>query len=189
MKYKIISFLNCSLIYVYHLCSNNLEFFDLYTRNLSAQFAYFMLFISLVYSVYNGSKRFDDIFDILAKYWLLFNCLIHPTHNLIVLALWQFKEYILHKYINHIYNAFNEEKSRFHYNIMFFYLIINQSCYFTQGNSNSLNTIQVASGFVGINEMNMFIVGLLLTSATYSSNIYWWLISVKHLSLIGISKK
>ncbi len=54
-------------------------------------------------------------------------------------------------------------------------------CYFSQGNSNSLNTIQVSTGLVGLNETNMFISGFLMFSATYSSNIYWFLISMKHL--------
>ena len=121
------------------------------------------------------------ILHILTNIWLLFNCLIQPTTNLLVLVLWQIKEYLLMTTFLSFNSSLNSTGTKSYTKSVFFYIIINQMCYFSQGNSNSLNTIQVSTGLVGLNETNMFISGFLMFSATYSSNIYWFLISMKHL--------
>jgi hypothetical protein len=72
-------------------------------------------------------------------------------------------------------------------NYFYFYYIITQACYFTQGNSNSLNTIQVSSGLVGINQINEIVVAMLLISATYSSNICWFFEGIQHLLTIKLN--
>lgn len=176
--------LNYLLIYIYQLtvCT---ELFDLFTRNLIAQVSYSLLFINLLESLFKISKTTHNskrksilmfsFFDTTANYWLLFNCLIHPTANLFVLSLWQLKEYLL----GISFSLFNSNGSQI--KALFFYMIVNQMCFFSQGNSNSLNTIQVSTGMVGLNEMNMIVSGLLMICSTYSSNIYWTLIIMKHL--------
>lgn len=74
-------------------------------------------------------------------------------------------------------------------NNLFFYHFIGWSCYFAQGNSNSLNTIQISSGLVGINELNQILICILLISVTYSSNIYWFLIMCKNVILFEKEQK
>lgn len=125
--------------------------------------------------------RSFHILQILANFWLLFNCLIQPSTNLLVLALWQIKEYLLITTFLSFNSSLNATGTRSYTKTIFFYIIINQMCYFSQGNSNSLNTIQVSTGLVGITETNMFVSAFLMFSATYASNIYWFLVSLKHL--------
>ena len=118
------------------------------------------------------------LLEAIGNYWLLFNCLIQPTSNLLVFALWQVKESLLANILAFVRPGSlleNTSKS------VFFYIIVRQMCFFSQGNSNSLNTLQVSSGLVGLNEMNMLVSGLLMLCATYSSNFYWCTITLKHL--------
>lgn len=146
------------------------------------------MLLNLTYNLatnYNSSDCKYLIIDLLAKYWIVFSCLIHPTHNLIVLAIWQTEEFLINKFLFQIYESLDKSAL----NLMFFYLITSQSCYFSQGNSNSLNTIQISSGFVGINEMNMFLIGLLLVLATYSSNIYWLINITKSFFKLNIPRE
>ena len=178
---RFINFTNCLIIFMYHFSFIYSDFFYLYTRNTIAQLAYVFLFFSLSFSLFNCNKK-HRAFGVIAHHWLLFCCLIHPTHNLIAIAIWQGKEFILNRFVVKICSELEKPIC-----ILCFYFIISQSCYFSQGNSNSLNTIQISSGFVGINEMNMVIVGILLISATYSSNIYWFLSSIRHLLQINYS--
>ncbi len=118
------------------------------------------------------------LLESLGNYWLLFNCLIQPTSNLIVVALWQVKENLLANILTLVRpNSLLENTNK----TAFFYLIVNQMCFFSQGNSNSLNTLQVSSGLVGINQINMFVSGFLMFCSTYSSHFYWCTITVKHL--------
>lgn len=182
-KFKIINILNFILIFSFHLSSIFFEYIELQTRNLIAQVAYLALIFSLIYSLL---RRLEfNIFESIGNFWLLLNCLIHPTHNIITLLLWQIKEFIINKYIHEIFGELNYSN----FNIFCFYLITSQSCYFSQGNSNSLNSVQVSSGFVGINQMNMTLIGFLIFSATYSSNVYWFLASLKHFSIIYRANK
>ncbi len=182
-KSRLINLFNCLIIFAYHLSFIYSDFFDLSTRNTIAQLTYMFLLASLSFNLFNCNQS-HLAFGFIANHWLLLNCLIHPTQNLIVLAIWQTKEFILKRYLIMICSELKETIC-----IMCFYFVISQSCYFSQGNSNSLNTVQVSSGFVGINEMNIVIVGILLISATYSSSIYWFLCSVRHLLQINNSNR
>ena len=121
------------------------------------------------------------VFDMLSKYWLLFNCLIQPISNLIVLSLWQIKEYLISTTIISFKAKQEPNVSNDLFRNLLFYIIIGQMCFFSQGNSNSLNTIQISSGLVGINEMNMLVVGILMFSATYAANIFWYFVMIKNI--------
>lgn len=197
-------------------------FYFRYNRNLIAQFIYTSLLVCFSYELiktknqdyrktkkqildldasesekYNLIKyeKLGDYFKLISKYWLLLNCLIQPTHNLIVLSLWSLKSYLVKTVLNDLSMnnlnllAVNENQSydlvSFR-NYFYFYYIITQACYFTQGNSNSLNTIQVSSGLVGINQINEIVVAILLISATYSANIYWFFEGIQHLLAIKL---
>lgn len=161
-----------------------------------AQICYSFLCLNIVCNLVSLLKRKDSntniwkvhtliaIFDCMSKYWLLFNCLIQPISNLIVLSLWQIKACLL----NSTFISFKTIKESRTSTVntgtlktLLFYTIIGQMCYFSQGNSNSLNTIQISSGLVGINEMNMLVVGLLMFCATYAANIFWCLVMVENL--------
>jgi len=170
-----------------------------FERNLVAQSCYALNAISLIldivsvnnsYSCENYNKaslseksqlislsRTQLFFTVLAKYWILFNCLIQPTHNLILICLfWDLKALLLRKIL-----WIDPLKSTEVKNYLYMFFIITQSSYFAQGNSNSLNTVQISSGLVGINYINEPIIAFLLISATYSSHVYWFLVQNEYL--------
>ena len=85
----------------------------------------------------------------------------------------------------------SEEANDLHLLRNYFYIfcVITQSSYFTQGNSNSLNTVQISSGMVGINYMNEALIALLLLSATYASHVYWFLELMQHLARFSFERR
>ncbi len=167
-----------------------------------AQFCYLQLLIQILINIFkyvfyikNESKltRLNNFFSLLATDWILFNCLIQPTHNLIIISIWNMIASFL-KSLIHINADKNVIYSPNHHQIsfdqaLFFYFIISKSCYFSQGNSNSLTTIQISSGFVGINQVNEPIIALLLLCNTYSSIIYWFLIFMDHFTLTMVENE
>ena len=142
--------------------------------------------------------KFKLIVEKLCNYFIYLICLLQPTHNLVLLLLWQLKEHYLDKLIFSLslvnvkfsYSAKlddNQLDSNTRHKLtlveLFFFLtIISQACFFTQGNSNSLNTVQISSGFVGVNHYSAPLVGSLIFIATYSSNLFWFLFLLKHLA-------
>jgi hypothetical protein len=173
-----------------------------YNRNLIAQFSYLIIIIETIINIYKNifqikfkSKltRLNNLFFLLATDWMLFNCLIQPTHNLIVIALWNLIAFMLKSLLHISVNKIIINSPHHHIlsfdQAIFLYHIISKSCYFSQGNSNSLTTIQISSGFVGINQVNEPIIALLLLCNTYSSNIYWFLIFVEHFTLSMIQNE
>ena len=52
-----------------------------------------------------------------------------------------------------------------------------------QGNSNSLSTIDVAAGYVGLPEYQATIVGIQLSIATYAGPIFWFIVLLKYIYL------
>lgn len=58
---------------------------------------------------------------------------------------------------------------------------IGKEFFFYQGNSNSLATIDLHAGYVGLKEFNLFIVGIFLTLSTYSGPILTFLVFMYNL--------
>jgi hypothetical protein len=101
----------------------------------------------------------------------MLNALIQPTHNLLILCAFFLKKCFLRNLIfDSSFKIYSKLNLIF---IFYFYICVSQAGFFSQGNSNSLNTIQISSGFVGINKLNEAIVALLLFGSTYASKIYW----------------
>jgi hypothetical protein len=145
--------------------------------------------------------RLEQLFSTLSTHWILVNCLIQPTHNLVVVSIWYLKKFFFKKCLsqnetdengkNDVYEKEAYQwRRKFSLNqIVLLFFIISQSCYFTQGNSNSLNTIPIQSGLVGVNYLNELIVALLLTSATYSANIFWHFSSLEFVLFNQVEKE
>jgi hypothetical protein len=173
-------------------------FFLRFERNLIAQLNYLLNAISLVLDIFSAKNNYSCekynqaslteksqlkslsrtqlLFTVLAKNWILFNCLIQPTHNLMICLFWDLKALLLRKILWIDPLKLVEVK-----NYLYMFFIITQSSYFAQGNSNSLNTVQISSGLVGINYINEPIIAFLLISATYSSHVYWFLVQNEYL--------
>lgn len=133
-----------------------------------AQLSYLGIFFHFAIEIYRlisgGKFNRKRFLQVTINVWILLNLLIQPTHNTIVISLWV----LLRSCLAHV--GFISPLD----SIDFFYVIA-KSGYFSLGNSNNLNTIQVHSGMVGINELNEPIVAVLLFSSTFSSIVFWLL--------------
>ncbi|KAK3089470.1 hypothetical protein FSP39_003870 [Pinctada imbricata] len=61
-------------------------------------------------------------------------------------------------------------------------LWMGQAAFFYQGNSNSLSTVDIAAGYIGLGDFNPIITGILLTLSTYAGPIFWFICSLKFAS-------
>jgi len=58
-----------------------------------------------------------------------------------------------------------------------------------QGNSNSLATIDIGAGYVGLSNYHPVIIGILMFVSTYSGPIYWLLALQEQLAItFGVSR-
>ncbi len=133
------------------------------------------IFLSFLITLTSSKSKKTSRYDTVCEHFLLLQCLIQPTHNLITICLWSLKAKLFRRLILSIKNV---------YVLSFFYYTISQACYFSQGNSNSLSTLQVSSSLVGLNDFNQIISAFLLFTATYASQIYWFCNLVQNLSII-----
>lgn len=119
------------------------------------------------------------MYELLIKNWIFYNCLIQPTHNLILMACWKIVEHLMNKIFFQNRTILIENFS----DVIFFYHLIGYIGYFSQGNSNSLNTIPIYSGLVGINEVNEPIIATIILSCIYSAPIFFNLCSFKSMAI------
>lgn len=118
----------------------------------------------------SSRSRLELILRALSQTFVLLNCLIQPSHNLLIVVSWVLKSQLINRTIQRNKHSLNLAEI-----LYFHFIVIGHSFHFAQGNSNSLNTIQISSGLVGINTMNPLLIGFILFIATYSSTIYCFL--------------
>ena len=141
---------------------------------------YVLLFLSIFTSVLklrNSGRNMDLKFETISFHIILLNGLIQPSHNLILIALQLSKSFYMRKLLKNC-ESLNEV------NLLYLHLSVAQSNYFSQGNSNSLNTVQVSSGFVGLNEVNLVLSGILIFIATYYTHFVEFCNFIQNISLI-----
>ncbi|XP_068083522.1 GPI ethanolamine phosphate transferase 2 [Anabrus simplex] len=97
--------------------------------------------------------------------WLLLCALLHRPHNVVLLAAQVWTSRLLHGDITYLTIA---------------HVWLGMVFYFYQGNSNSLASIDVASGYVGHEGYNPVTVGLLLLVNTYSAPVLSYLLLLTH---------
>ena len=141
-----------------------------------AQVAYVMLFVHLVASVV--THQWENTSRVLANSFLMLNFLVQPSHNLLVILVWQLLERTVRSSIGLSSASAAEDDitkrcTLTRSQLVVFYFVVAKACFFSQGNTNSLNTVPIASGLVGFNRVNEPLVALLIVCATYAANIYW----------------
>lgn len=117
------------------------------------------------------------MYELLIKNWIFYNCLIQPTHNLILMPCWKIVEHLTEKIFFQNRTILIEGFS----NVIIFYQFIGYVGYFSQGNSNSLNTVPIYSGLVGVNEVNEAIIAIKILTCIFSAPIFFNLCSFKSL--------
>lgn len=153
--------LNHFFIIIYHLTSI-FQVLSQFERNRIAQLSYVLTFGAMIYDIWQKNYTKEIVFE----FFLNIIILIQPSHNLILIFLWQTKWYLLKDLLKSI-------KTLTNLNLAFLIVTMIRSGYFSIGNSNSLSTVLVSSGFIGVNQMNEIIIGALIFISTYSSHIFW----------------
>lgn len=118
-----------------------------------------------------NSKRFQSLrtsaLRMFCTSWILFSGLLLKVENIPLLGLNVLLEMLVHKCIQ------GSLRSNRLLTFIVTYLTFASSAFYSQGNSNSISTINVASGYIGLDSYNLFLVGFLLASSTYCLYIYW----------------
>lgn len=126
-------------------------------------------FVPILYSAFKSKlNRFDikSIFGTLVVLSTLVIALTHKPHNIFLIALLLFSC----KQIQQIGHLFSAKSTALMVQCVL-HLWIGKLFFFYQGNSNSLASIDLNAGYVGLNTFNFIAVGLLLTLNTFSGPI------------------
>ncbi|BFY99169.1 hypothetical protein BsWGS_02209 [Bradybaena similaris] len=100
-----------------------------------------------------------------AATFLCFMCLVLRPHNMVVVALMSLVEQMMTPVVI---------RSRMHPTYILLYCLwMGQAFFFFQGNSNSLSTVDLTTGYTGLEEFTPAVTGPLLALATYSGAIFW----------------
>nr|XP_034180311.1 GPI ethanolamine phosphate transferase 2 [Osmia lignaria] len=107
----------------------------------------------------------------IVRIWIMISAMLHQPHNVLLLPL----QIIFSSVIRDII----ENDTMQEINI-FLYAWIGNVFYFYQGNSNSLATINVAAGYVGIQSYMPFVNGSLMLINVYSAPVLAYILLVYH---------
>ncbi|XP_044021004.1 GPI ethanolamine phosphate transferase 2 [Aphidius gifuensis] len=178
-KYKattlIFNLILACCIYQRHASSNNyvINFLHLKSQGIYEVYLFWMaISLLLIYRInktlnlQNNNKLFRQIIFIFIEVLIMISALLHRPHNVIILPVQIVTSIVIHKYITNDTNC------------IFISYLIGNVYYFYQGNSNSLATIDVAAGYVGLTSYNPIIATIYLSINTFSSRIIEYLILI-----------
>ncbi|KZC05549.1 GPI ethanolamine phosphate transferase 2, partial [Dufourea novaeangliae] len=175
-KYSLMfNLLMCICIYLRHMHNNNVIKVPLYPQSrgiYEVQIFWMLLAMNSVHYIYRlvsmikynrGIFLQTTLFFIL-RMWIMVTAMLHQPYNVILLPL----QIIVSSLTGSIIKDNNA----------FVYAWIGNVFYFYQGNSNSLATIDVAAGYVGIQSYMPIVNGSLLIINTYSAPVLAYLLLV-----------
>ncbi|XP_031837371.2 phosphatidylinositol glycan anchor biosynthesis class G isoform X1 [Nomia melanderi] len=176
-KYKkqslIINVIMGMCIYFRHMHNNSVNKLPLYPQSrglYEVQIFWVLLAINffnytyrLVLTIqYNQVIFLKTTLYFIVRMWIMISAMIHQPHNVILLPL----QIIFSNVIRAILQNNNIQQIN-----VFVYVWMGNVFYFYQGNSNSLATIDVAAGYVGIQSYIPLVNGSLLIINTYSASV------------------
>ncbi|XP_011503048.1 PREDICTED: GPI ethanolamine phosphate transferase 2 [Ceratosolen solmsi marchali] len=161
------------LIYLRHAVSNVVHKPSFYFNSRGiAEINYLWAFTSiyLLHSIYrltitvrcNKNKFLSLSLFLILKKWIIISCILHRPYNVILLPMQLMVGITIYYLTKH--------KKNFDIKI-YLYLWSSKVFFFYQGNSNSLATIDVAAGYIGLQSYQPVITGLFLIINTYSAEI------------------
>ncbi|XP_059613175.1 GPI ethanolamine phosphate transferase 2 [Phlebotomus argentipes] len=106
----------------------------------------------------------------------LISCLLHKPHNAILTVACILTCQVVNKSINSILSGTPKI-----FMIILSHLWIGKMFFFYQGNSNSLASIDLNAGYIGLKSFNMIIVGVFLTINTFGGPLLAVLLMLHHL--------
>lgn len=143
---------------------------------------YCLIFVIIISMLFQTSKEMNSskLTIKIIIVWLLLTQLIGRNHNIPLIAATLLQENFLHKilWINRFESVFR----------ICCYLLMSMGSFFYLGNSNSLSTIDVYSGYVGLLSYQPIIVGILITCNTYSTVVLWILLMIYRMQIFNPCK-
>lgn len=167
-------------IYLRHASTKKVAyilFFNYNSQGIYEAYAFWVTIIFFViyhihrishFKINNGNLQiiFNQIVYLLIQIWVMISALLHRPHNVILLPIQIITSTVIHKSIKH-------DNNQVHISYW-----IGNIFYFYQGNSNSLATIDVAAGYVGLNSYRPIIATIFLSINTFSSRILEYLMLI-----------
>ncbi|XP_058796314.1 GPI ethanolamine phosphate transferase 2 isoform X2 [Phymastichus coffea] len=123
---------------------------------------------------HNRHKIISHSLFFILKKWVIISCVLHRPYNVILLPLQLIVGVVIHNLTKNQNNSGVK---------VYLYLWSSNAFYFYQGNSNSLATIDVAAGYVGLESYLPVITGIFLSINTYSAPILGLLLYLYDYSL------
>ncbi|XP_076075722.1 GPI ethanolamine phosphate transferase 2, catalytic subunit-like [Mytilus galloprovincialis] len=143
---------------------------------LEAQIVYTSLLLYILVSVWNKfqhdkAKYYKISSEVHTAFILLLLVLSRP-HNIILVAMMVVQDLLIEL---HIWPNLKFSISDW----TLYFLWMSQGTFFYQGNSNSISTVDVSAGYIGLHDYQPIIVGCLLTLSSYGGIIFWMLSLLK----------
>ncbi|XP_053996555.1 GPI ethanolamine phosphate transferase 2 isoform X1 [Hylaeus anthracinus] len=175
----------CVCIYLRHMHNNSVGKIPLYPQSrgvYEVQIFWVLLAINAVNCIYrlvfkiksDKTTFLKTTLCCIVRTWIMITAMLHQPHNVILLPF----QIIFISVISTIIKYINMQQVN-----TFVYAWAGSVFYFYQGNSNSLATIDVAAGYIGIQSYVPFINGSLLLINTYSAPVLAFLLLVYHAAL------
>nr|XP_033336582.1 GPI ethanolamine phosphate transferase 2 isoform X1 [Megalopta genalis] len=176
----IINSIMCVCIYLRHMSSNSVVELPLYPQSrgiYEVQIFWILLSINFFNYVYRAILTIQSeqtiflrttLFSIV-RLWVMVAAVIHQPYNVILLPL----QIVFSGIIRAIIQDSNKQQIN-----AFVYPWIGNVFYFYQGNSNSLATVDVAAGYVGMRSYIPIVNGSLIIINTYSAPVLAFLLLI-----------
>ncbi|XP_076680624.1 GPI ethanolamine phosphate transferase 2, catalytic subunit-like isoform X3 [Andrena cerasifolii] len=169
-------------IYLRHMHGNSVAKVPLYPETsgmYEAQIFWVLVainFANYIYRValtikYNGAMFLRITLSSIVRIWIMITAMLHRPHNVILVPLQIIFSGVIHGIIN---------DSIAHQVNTFVYTWMGNVFYFYQGNSNSLATIDVAVGYVGMSSYMPLVNGSLLIINVLSAPVLAYLLLIYH---------
>uniref|UniRef100_A0A182RE55 GPI ethanolamine phosphate transferase 2 C-terminal domain-containing protein n=1 Tax=Anopheles funestus TaxID=62324 RepID=A0A182RE55_ANOFN len=177
------------LIYYYRAASGTVSIFGLSASNSSICLTIFWInlveifFIGFLPMMYRAivarttPNRTGELYSNCIIIVALLSALLHKPHNVLLVGTLFATSRFLTERINRIAD---DKYSSIMLKVITHYWL-GKTFYFYQGNSNSLATIDLNAGYVGLNNFDMVRVGLFLTLHTFSGPILSFLLLLHHI--------
>uniref|UniRef100_A0AAG5DHP9 GPI ethanolamine phosphate transferase 2 C-terminal domain-containing protein n=1 Tax=Anopheles atroparvus TaxID=41427 RepID=A0AAG5DHP9_ANOAO len=186
---NVLSLTAALLIYYYRSVTGSVSFFGRTPPNSSVCLTIFWInlleiffigFLPKMYRMVMGrrnAKRSSELFDNCLIVVALLCALLHKPHNVLLVGVLMASSRFLTRRIDRVAE---DAGSNLVLKVITHYWL-GKTFYFYQGNSNSLATIDLNAGYVGLNHFDILRVGVFLTLHTFSGPILSFLMLMHHL--------
>ncbi|XP_064605892.1 GPI ethanolamine phosphate transferase 2-like [Liolophura sinensis] len=106
-------------------------------------------------------SKADVVLEDIQSCWVLLMTLVLKPHNTVLVAIMVVQERLLSKCVVDDLNLSTPAQT-------VWYFWMGQAAFFYQGNSNSISTIDVSAGYIGLTDYQPVLITILLTVSTYA---------------------